>query len=75
MLGEPIDGRSLMPLAKGKFDSVDEAIGEYCASCRCGGTLPRDAPPATAWSQAAATEKFISAYLTQLILVTGEAGL
>lgn len=31
MLGEPIDGRSLMPLAKGEVDPVDEAIGEYCA--------------------------------------------
>ena len=30
-LGEPIDGRSLMPLATGKTDPVDEAIGEYCA--------------------------------------------
>ena len=25
------DGRSLMPLARGETDSVDEAIGEYCA--------------------------------------------
>jgi len=31
MLGEPIDGRSLMPLARGEDDLVDEAIGEYCA--------------------------------------------
>jgi choline-sulfatase len=31
MLGEPIDGRSLMPLARGEPDPVDEAIGEYCA--------------------------------------------
>ena len=31
MLGEPIDGRSLMPLARGETDPVDEAIGEYCA--------------------------------------------
>ncbi len=31
MLGEPIDGRSLLPLAQGKNDPVDEAIGEYCA--------------------------------------------
>jgi choline-sulfatase len=31
MLGEPIDGRSLMPLARGQVDPVDEAIGEYCA--------------------------------------------
>ena len=31
MLGEPIDGRSLMPLARGERDPVDEAIGEYCA--------------------------------------------
>jgi choline-sulfatase len=30
-LGEPIDGRSLMPLARGETDRVDEAIGEYCA--------------------------------------------
>ncbi|MEM9472719.1 MAG: choline-sulfatase, partial [Pseudomonadota bacterium] len=29
--GEPIDGRSLMPLARGEQDPVDEAIGEYCA--------------------------------------------
>ena len=31
MLGEPIDGRSLLPLARGEGDPVDEAIGEYCA--------------------------------------------
>ncbi|MEM6677734.1 MAG: choline-sulfatase [Pseudomonadota bacterium] len=31
MLGEPIDGRSLLPLARGEADPVDEAIGEYCA--------------------------------------------
>ena len=31
MLGEPIDGRILMPLAKGESDPVDEAIGEYFA--------------------------------------------
>ncbi|MEL7114410.1 MAG: choline-sulfatase, partial [Pseudomonadota bacterium] len=31
MLGAPIDGRSLMPLARGAADPVDEAIGEYCA--------------------------------------------
>ena len=31
MLGEPIDGRSLMPLARGEDDPIDEAIGEYCA--------------------------------------------
>lgn len=31
MLGEPIDGRSLLPLLQGKDDPVDEAIGEYCA--------------------------------------------
>ncbi|MEL6523421.1 MAG: choline-sulfatase [Pseudomonadota bacterium] len=31
MLGEDIDGRSLMPLARGETDPVDEAIGEYCA--------------------------------------------
>ena len=31
MLGEPIDGRSLMPLARGGKDPHDEAIGEYCA--------------------------------------------
>lgn len=31
MIGEAIDGRSLMPLARGEGDPVDEAIGEYCA--------------------------------------------
>lgn len=31
MLGEPIDGRSLVPLMRGDEDPVDEAIGEYCA--------------------------------------------
>ncbi len=31
MFGEPVDGRSLMPLARGEADPVDEAIGEYCA--------------------------------------------
>ncbi|MBE1284406.1 MAG: choline-sulfatase [Rhodobacteraceae bacterium] len=31
MLGEPIDGRSLMPLARGESDPMDAAIGEYCA--------------------------------------------
>jgi choline-sulfatase len=31
MLGDPIDGRSLMPMARGETDPVDEAIGEYCA--------------------------------------------
>ena len=31
MLGEPIDGRSLMPLARGEKDPIDEVIGEYCA--------------------------------------------
>ena len=30
-LGQQIDGRSLMPLATGSEDPVDEAIGEYCA--------------------------------------------
>lgn len=30
-LGEPVDGRSLMPLARGESDPKDEAIGEYCA--------------------------------------------
>ncbi|MCY4304453.1 MAG: choline-sulfatase [Aestuariivita sp.] len=29
--GEKIDGRSLLPLAYGKADPVDEAIAEYCA--------------------------------------------
>lgn len=31
ILGEPIDGRSLMKLARGQSDETDEAIGEYCA--------------------------------------------
>ncbi|WP_170569796.1 choline-sulfatase [Ruegeria atlantica] len=31
MIGEPIDGRSLMPLARGEEDPDDEAIAEYCA--------------------------------------------
>jgi choline-sulfatase len=31
LLGEPVDGRSLMPLARGEADPLDEAIGEYCA--------------------------------------------
>lgn len=31
MLGEPVDGRSLMALARGEDDPIDEAIGEYCA--------------------------------------------
>ncbi len=31
MFGETVDGRSLMPLARGEADPVDEAIGEYCA--------------------------------------------
>ena len=31
LLGEPVDGRSLMPLACGETDEIDEAIGEYCA--------------------------------------------
>ncbi len=30
-LGQPIDGRSLLPLASGNTDKADEAIGEYCA--------------------------------------------
>jgi choline-sulfatase len=30
-LGQSVDGRSLVPLAKGEADPVDEAIGEYCA--------------------------------------------
>lgn len=30
-LGMTIDGRSLLPLAQGKDDPVEEAIGEYCA--------------------------------------------
>ena len=31
IFGEPVDGRSLMPLARGEEDPIDEAIGEYCA--------------------------------------------
>ena len=31
VLGQPIDGRSLLPLASGGADELDEAIGEYCA--------------------------------------------
>jgi len=31
VLGDPIDGRSLLPAAQGKADPIDEAIGEYCA--------------------------------------------
>lgn len=31
MVGEPIDGRSLVPLATGGDDEISEAIGEYCA--------------------------------------------
>ena len=31
IFGEPIDGRSLMPLARAEQDATDEAIGEYCA--------------------------------------------
>ncbi len=30
-LAGPLDGRSLLPLARGEADPVDEAIGEYCA--------------------------------------------
>ncbi len=30
-LGQPIDGRSLLPLAQGVDDAEDEALGEYCA--------------------------------------------
>ncbi|MEM7439436.1 MAG: choline-sulfatase [Pseudomonadota bacterium] len=30
-LGEPVDGRSIWPLAQGQEDPVDEAISEYCA--------------------------------------------
>jgi len=29
--GASIDGRSLLPLARGEADAMDEAIGEYCA--------------------------------------------
>ena len=31
MFGEPVDGRSLLPGARGEKNPVDEAIGEYCA--------------------------------------------
>ncbi|MEL7397778.1 MAG: choline-sulfatase, partial [Pseudomonadota bacterium] len=31
IFGEPVDGRSLMPLARGDADPEDVAIGEYCA--------------------------------------------
>ena len=31
MFGEPVDGRSLVPLAQGQMDPIDLAIGEYCA--------------------------------------------
>jgi len=31
MVGAAVDGRSLMPLAGGRPDPVDEAVGEYCA--------------------------------------------
>lgn len=31
LLGEPVDGRSLVPLMRGEADAMDEAIGEYCA--------------------------------------------
>ena len=31
ILGEPVDGRSLLPLARGQDDPVDEAVGDYCA--------------------------------------------
>ena len=31
ILGEPIDGRSLLPLARGEKGQKNEAIGEYCA--------------------------------------------
>ena len=30
-LAQPIDGRSLLPLAKDEFEDGGEAIGEYCA--------------------------------------------
>ncbi|MEL6288549.1 MAG: choline-sulfatase [Pseudomonadota bacterium] len=30
-MGQPVDGRSLMPLLRGDDDPIDEAIGEYCA--------------------------------------------
>ncbi len=35
MVGEPVDGRSLMPLARGEVDPMDQAIGEYCAEMAC----------------------------------------
>ncbi|QFT99854.1 Choline-sulfatase (plasmid) [Roseovarius sp. THAF8] len=31
ILGEPLDGRSLVPMMRGQADEIDEAIGEYCA--------------------------------------------
>lgn len=31
LFGEPVDGRSLLPLMRAEADPVDEAIGEYCA--------------------------------------------
>ncbi|WP_317056677.1 choline-sulfatase [Roseovarius rhodophyticola] len=31
IFGEPVDGRSLVPLMRGETDTADEAIGEYCA--------------------------------------------
>ena len=31
--GMPVDGRSLWPVATGRADTADEAIGEYCAEC------------------------------------------
>jgi choline-sulfatase len=31
MFGMPVDGRSLMALARGEDDGISEAIGEYCA--------------------------------------------
>ncbi|MBC6406580.1 MAG: choline-sulfatase [Rhodobacteraceae bacterium] len=31
ILGQPVDGHSLMPLARGEPETRDEAIGEYCA--------------------------------------------
>lgn len=31
VLGDPIDGRTLMPLARGEEAAEEEAIGEYCA--------------------------------------------
>ncbi|PSL21982.1 choline-sulfatase [Shimia abyssi] len=32
-LGQPIDGRSLLPVSQGQTDEVDEVFGEYCAEC------------------------------------------